>query len=102
MAILAHSDPLLVAEVRVSNAPEWLLTACQAVDALCDEYPRIMSVLAAVLIVVGSVPSVPAVSAGAAGAALASGTAHALGGVAVGLGSWISAQQHGKVSISGK
>ncbi|KAI0338602.1 hypothetical protein BDW22DRAFT_1409467 [Trametopsis cervina] len=83
-------------EVRVANAPEWLLAACQSLDAISNEYPNTMSVIAAVLITVGSVPSLPV----AAGTALASGTAHALGSLAVGVGSWMRAQQTGNVALS--
>lgn len=84
------------AQVRIANAPEWLLTACQSLDAISTEYPKTISVIAAVLVTVGSVPSLPV----AAGTALASGTAHALGDVAVGLGSWIGAQQRRLVDVS--
>ena len=84
------------AQVRIVNAPEWLLTAVQAVDAISTEYPKTMSVLAAVLITVGSVPNLPVV----AGTAVATGTAHAIGAVAVGLGSWIYTQQRGGVDVS--
>lgn len=91
-----HLLTRVTAQVRVANAPEWLLTACQSLDAISNEYPKTITVLAAVLITVGSVPSLPV----AAGTALASGTAHAIGGVAVGLGSWINAQQRGMVHVS--
>ncbi|KAI0683952.1 hypothetical protein BC835DRAFT_1422770 [Cytidiella melzeri] len=84
------------AQARVANAPEWLLTACQSLDAISTEYPKTISVLAAVLITVGSVPSLPVV----AGTALASGTAHAIGGAAVGLGGWLTSQKHEVVSAA--
>ena len=50
-----------------------------------------MTAVSAVLITVGSIPAIPAISAGAGGAFLASGTAHALGSIAVGIGSWLKA-----------
>jgi hypothetical protein len=52
-----------------------------------------MTTISAVLITVGSIPAIPAISAGAGGAALASGAAHAVGAIAVGVGSWLRAQQ---------
>jgi len=80
-------------EVR---APAWLLNAATALDFLQNEHPRVMTTLSAILIVAGTIPSLPAVSAGAAGAVLASSTAHAIGAMAVGLGSWIKTQQEQK------
>ncbi|KAJ3538387.1 hypothetical protein NM688_g6527 [Phlebia brevispora] len=74
------------------NAPLWLLQTCIRLEELTSEYPKTMSVLAAILITVGSIPSLPAVSAGAAGAFLASGTIHTVGYAAVGVGTWIAAQ----------
>ncbi|KAH9936912.1 hypothetical protein B0H21DRAFT_825475 [Amylocystis lapponica] len=62
----------------IAQVPLWLLAASEAMAALTTDYSSTMSVLAAVLITVGSVPALPTVSAGA--------TAHALGSVAVGLG----------------
>ena len=50
-----------------------------------------MTALSAVLITVGSIPAIPAISAGAGGAFLASGTAHAIGSIAVGVGSLLKA-----------
>jgi NADPH:quinone reductase-like Zn-dependent oxidoreductase len=70
----------------VTNAPVWLLNAVGALDFLTNEHPKAMSVLSAVLITVGSIPAIPAISAGAGGAILASGAAHAIGAIAVGLG----------------
>ncbi|RXW22547.1 hypothetical protein EST38_g3324 [Candolleomyces aberdarensis] len=70
----------------VTNAPVWLLNAVGALDFLTNEHPKAMSVLSAVLITVGSIPAIPAVAAGAGGAILASGAAHAIGAIAVGLG----------------
>jgi hypothetical protein len=52
-----------------------------------------MSTLSAILIVVGTIPALPAISAGAGGAVLASSTAHAVGAMAVGIGSWMKTQQ---------
>ncbi|KAK7064661.1 hypothetical protein R3P38DRAFT_53819 [Favolaschia claudopus] len=78
------------------RAPAWLLNAATALDFLQGEHPRVMSTLSAILIVAGTIPSLPAVGAGAAGAVLASSTAHAVGAIAVGLGSWIKAQQESK------
>ncbi|KAF7367340.1 hypothetical protein MSAN_00796400 [Mycena sanguinolenta] len=78
------------------RAPAWLLNAATALDFLQGEHPRVMSTLSAILIVAGTIPSLPAVSAGAAGAVLASSTAHAVGAIAVGLGSWIKTQQEMK------
>jgi len=75
----------------VGNAPVWLLNACTALDYLTSEHTQAMSVLSAILITVGSIPAIPAISAGAGGALLASGTAHALGALAVGLGQALGA-----------
>ena len=49
-----------------------------------------MSVLSAILITAGSIPALPAISAGAGGAVLASGAAHAIGAIAIGLGQALS------------
>jgi len=49
-----------------------------------------MSVISAILITAGSIPALPAISAGAGGAVLASGAAHAIGAIAVGLGQALS------------
>lgn len=59
-----------------------------------------MSTLSAVLIAAGTLPTLPGIGAGAGGAILASGAAHAIGAVAVGLGSWLKAQQDGQVHTS--
>ena len=75
----------------VAQAPTWLLNACQALDFLTGEHPKVMTALSAVLITVGSIPAIPAISAGAGGAFLASGTAHAIGSIAVGVGSLLKA-----------
>lgn len=77
----------------MTHAPVWLINACNALDFLQSEHPKVMSSLAAVLITVGSLPAIPAISAGAGGALLASGAAHAVGAIAVGVGTWIKSQQ---------
>lgn len=51
-----------------------------------------MTAISAVLITVGSIPALPVISAGAGGAFLASGTAHAIGSIAVGIGSLLQTQ----------
>ncbi|KAF7795736.1 hypothetical protein EIP86_006903 [Pleurotus ostreatoroseus] len=76
----------------IVNAPLWLMETCISLEELTCEYPKTMSVLAAVLLTVGAIPTLPAVSAGAAGAFLASTTAHTIGSVAIGLGTLIAAQ----------
>ncbi|KIK57509.1 hypothetical protein GYMLUDRAFT_75472 [Collybiopsis luxurians FD-317 M1] len=76
-----------------AHAPVWLLNACNALDFLSNEHPKVMTTLSAVLITVGSIPSIPAISAGAGGALLASGAAQAVGAIAVGVGSWLKAAQ---------
>lgn len=58
-----------------------------------------MTAVSAVLITVGSLPALPAISAGAGGAFLASSTAHALGSLAVGLGTILKQQTEGKVQV---
>ena len=58
-----------------------------------------MTTLSAVLITVGSLPALPAISAGAGGAFLASSTAHALGSLAVGLGTLLQQQTEGKIQV---
>ncbi|KAJ7693554.1 hypothetical protein B0H17DRAFT_1199676 [Mycena rosella] len=79
--------------VSTVRAPAWLLNATAALDFLTNENPRVMSTLSAILIVAGTIPSIPVISAGAGGAILASSTAHAVGAIAVGIGSWIKTQQ---------
>ncbi|THV03461.1 hypothetical protein K435DRAFT_774869 [Dendrothele bispora CBS 962.96] len=76
----------------VTHAPVWLLNACNALDFLQNEHPKVMSTLSAILITAGSIPSIPAISAGAGGALLASGAAQAVGAIAVGVGSWLKSQ----------
>lgn len=70
----------------VTSAPTWLLNACTALDFLTSEHPKAMSIVSAILITAGSIPAIPAISAGAGGAVLASGAAHAIGAIAVGIG----------------
>jgi len=50
-----------------------------------------MSIISAILITAGSIPAIPAIAAGAGGAALASGAAHAIGAIAVGVGQALNA-----------
>ncbi|KAI1795402.1 hypothetical protein LXA43DRAFT_40767 [Ganoderma leucocontextum] len=83
----------------VSQVPTWLVNACQSLEFLTNEHPKVMTTLSAVLITVGSLPALPAISAGAGGAFLASSTAHALGSLAVGLGTLLQAQTEGKVQV---
>ncbi|KAK0213330.1 hypothetical protein DFS33DRAFT_1394665 [Desarmillaria ectypa] len=84
----------------VANAPVWLINACNALDFLTSEHPKVMTTISAILITAGSLPAIPAVAAGAGGAVLASGAAQAVGAIAVGLGSWLRAQQDGNSSHS--
>ncbi|KAF9444387.1 hypothetical protein P691DRAFT_786796 [Macrolepiota fuliginosa MF-IS2] len=76
--------------VSTTQAPVWLLNACNALDFITSEHPKTMSVLSAILITVGSIPAIPAITAGAGGAVLASGAAHAIGAIAVGVGQALS------------
>ncbi|KAI0725541.1 hypothetical protein C8Q72DRAFT_587903 [Fomitopsis betulina] len=89
------------APTTVTHAPVWLVNACQALESLTTDHPKVMTALSAVLITVGSLPALPAISAGAGGAFLASSTAHALGSLAVGLGTLLKAQTDGQVQVSG-
>ncbi|CAK5264647.1 unnamed protein product [Mycena citricolor] len=82
------------------KAPAWLLNATTALDFLSGEHPKVMSTISAILIVAGTIPSLPVITAGAGGAILASSTAHAVGAIAVGLGSWIKTQQEATASKS--
>ena len=50
-----------------------------------------MSVISAILITAGSIPAIPAIAAGAGGAVLASGTAHAIGAIALAAGQALGA-----------
>ncbi|KAI0334300.1 hypothetical protein GY45DRAFT_95205 [Cubamyces sp. BRFM 1775] len=83
----------------VTQVPAWLVNACQSLEFLTNEHPKVMTAISAVLITVGSLPALPAVSAGAGGAFLASSTAHALGSLAVGLGTLLQAQTEGKLQV---
>ncbi|KAI0075236.1 hypothetical protein K474DRAFT_1709206 [Panus rudis PR-1116 ss-1] len=85
----------------IAQAPTWLVNACQALDFLTGEHPKVMTALSAVLITVGSIPALPAISAGAGGAFLASGTAHAIGSIAVGVGSLLQAIGNQQVQAHG-
>ncbi|CCL99833.1 uncharacterized protein FIBRA_01857 [Fibroporia radiculosa] len=84
----------------ITHAPLWLVNACQSLDYLASEHPKVMTTLSAVLITVGSLPAIPALSAGAGGAFLASSTAHAIGSIAVGLGTWLKAQTESQVQVA--
>ncbi|KAH9837637.1 uncharacterized protein C8Q71DRAFT_753672 [Rhodofomes roseus] len=64
-----------------AQVPVWLLAASEAIFALTPDTTSTMSILAAVLITVGSIPALPSVAAGT--------TATALGAVAVGLGTML-------------
>lgn len=81
----------ITVSTTVAQAPTWLVNACTALDFLTGEHPKVMTALSAVLITVGSIPALPVISAGAGGAFLASGTAHAIGSIAVGVGSLLKA-----------
>lgn len=85
----------------IANAPLWLINACQSLEILTSDHPKVMTALSAVLITVGSLPALPAISAGAGGAFLASSTAHALGSIAVGLGTLIKVQTEGQLLVGG-
>ncbi|KAG6853421.1 hypothetical protein C0991_004534 [Blastosporella zonata] len=80
----------LSAATTVTEAPVWLLNACTALEYITGEHPKAMSIIGAILITAGSIPAIPAISAGAGGAVLASGAAHAIGAIAVGLGQALS------------
>ena len=84
---------LPLAITTITHAPVWLLNACNALDFLSTEHPKVMSTVSAILITAGTIPSIPAISAGAGGAILASGAAQAVGAIAVGVGSWLKAAQ---------
>jgi len=73
----------------VAQAPVWLLNACNALDFLTTEHPKVMTTLSAILISVGTLPSLPGISAGAGGAILASHAVQAAGAIAVGVGHWL-------------
>jgi hypothetical protein len=82
----------------VAQAPLWLLNACNALDFLHTEHPKVMSTVAAVLLTVGSLPTLPGITAGAGGAILASHAVQAAGAIAVGVGSWLKAAQDSAAS----
>ncbi|KAI0246331.1 hypothetical protein BJV78DRAFT_1135398, partial [Lactifluus subvellereus] len=84
----------------VAQAPIWLLNACNALDFLHTEHPKVMSTLAAVLLTVGSLPALPAISAGAGGTILASHAVQAAGAIAVGVGNWLKATQDAKAAAT--
>ncbi|KZT05065.1 uncharacterized protein LAESUDRAFT_702632 [Laetiporus sulphureus 93-53] len=84
----------------VAHAPLWLINVCQSLAPITHEHPKAMTALSAVLITLGSLPALPVVSAGVGGTFLASSTAHALGSVAVGLGTWLRAQSEGQMEIA--
>ncbi|KAK7039162.1 hypothetical protein VNI00_010066 [Paramarasmius palmivorus] len=84
------------AVTTVTHAPIWLINACNALDFLQTEHPKVMSTISAILITAGTLPTIPAISAGAGGALLASGAAQAAGAIAVGVGSWLKAQQEAR------
>lgn len=77
----------------VQHVPTWLLNACNALDFLTEEHPKVMTTLSAVLITVGSLPAIPALAGGAGGVILASHAAQAAGAIAVGLGNWLKTAQ---------
>lgn len=100
-AIEIVSPEIHSSEVDTTQAPLWLLNACSALDFITSEHPKAMSVLSAILITVGSIPAIPAISAGAGGAVLASGAAHAVGAIAVGLGQALSMSVKNQTQIQG-
>lgn len=77
--------------MTTAQAPAWLLNACTALEFITSEHPKAMSIISAILITAGSIPAIPAIAAGAGGAVLASGTAHAVGAIVVGLGQALGA-----------
>ncbi|KAG1816773.1 uncharacterized protein BJ212DRAFT_1271297 [Suillus subaureus] len=98
-AVTALSTPSADGTVTaISNAPTWLLNACNALNFLSAEHPRAMTTLSAVLITAGTLPAIPAIS---GGTVLASGVAQAVGAIAVGVGNLLKAQQEGQVQTTG-
>ncbi|KAG1853164.1 hypothetical protein DFJ58DRAFT_396825 [Suillus subalutaceus] len=98
-AVTALSTPSADGTVTaISNAPTWLLNACNALNFLTAEHPRAMTTLSAVLITAGTLPAIPAIS---GGTLLASGVAQAVGAIAVGVGNLLKAQQEGQVQTTG-
>jgi len=90
----------MLAVITTTEVPAWLLNACNALDLLTTDHPKVMTTLSAILITVGSIPAIPAIAGGAGGAILASGAVHAIGAVAVGIGSLIKVQQEAKMRAS--
>ncbi len=86
----------------VAQAPVWLLNACNALDFLTTEHPKVMSTLSAVLITVGTLPSLPGITAGAGGAILASHAVQAAGAIAVGVGHWLKSAQDSAAGKAGE
>ncbi|KAI0776626.1 hypothetical protein BD413DRAFT_468646 [Trametes elegans] len=84
----------------VTQVPAWLVSACQSLEFISNEHPKVMTAVSAILITIGSLPALPAISAGAGGAFLASSTAHALGSLAVGFGTLLQAQVDGKLQVT--
>ncbi|KAF8064256.1 hypothetical protein FPV67DRAFT_1419830 [Lyophyllum atratum] len=80
------SSIVRITVTTITQAPVWLLNACNALEFITSEHPKTMSIISAILITAGSIPALPVISAGAGGAVLASGAAHAIGAIAVGLG----------------
>ncbi|KAH9477188.1 hypothetical protein JR316_0011107 [Psilocybe cubensis] len=86
-----------------TQVPVWLLNACNALEFITSEHPKAMSIISAILITAGSIPTIPAIAAGAGGAVLASGAAHAIGAIAVGVGQALNAGvQHGQKKQEGQ
>lgn len=96
---MPHRPPVTT---TVAQAPVWLLNACNALDFLTTEHPKVMSTLSAVLITVGTLPSLPGLSAGAGGAILASHAVQAAGAIAVGVGQWLKSAQDSTAAKAGE
>ena len=73
-----------------------MVDACQALDFLTSDHPKVMSTVSAILITIGALPAHPAIAAGAGGALLASHTVQAIGAVAMGVGQALKTVQDGK------
>jgi len=86
-----NTDNLRAEVTTTTEAPAWLLNACTALEYITSEHPKAMSIISAILITAGSIPAIPAIAAGAGGAVLASGAAHAIGAVAIGVGQALNA-----------
>ncbi|OJA14455.1 hypothetical protein AZE42_06745 [Rhizopogon vesiculosus] len=98
-AMTAISPPSADGTVTaISNAPTWLVNACQALNFLGSEHPRAMTTLSAVLITAGTLPAIPAIS---GGTLLGTGVAQAVGAIAVGVGNLLKAQQEGQIQPTG-